>query len=465
MRRHRDRIYIVLFLAICILPGAGMFFPAQEEVGANQVLASKPQLIREEKWNPDFLKETDKYVSDHFAFRQQFITMNDRLLAEVFHVSGNDKVVVGKKGWLFFNETVKDFMNQPTMSQADCRKTAKTLALLQEHFLDQGSHFLFTIAPNKNSLYPQYMPGYLRPLRGENNREMLEKEMASCGIHYADLYQMFIQEERVLYHRLDSHWNNEGAALACEFLLRRLETEPAEYVDSPTRPARNFSADLYEMLFPKGREKDWNVIYDYDFKYGYEGQVKDTEDIEIRTVCPGRTGSLAMYRDSFGNALLPFAAESFGKAYFSRQFPWDTQAVDENPPDAVVIEITERNLDQIADTAPVMEAPERQMTGQKGKASFAVQAALWSDKLVKINGYVKAAPDSDSEFYITLGNRQYEAFPIDEWKQGAEGSGFTLYVPAEVYEQGEVKSSVIYKEQGNYWETGTEKINLKEQMQ
>ena len=152
MRRHRDRIYIVLFLAICILPGAGMFFPAQEEVGANQVLASKPQLIREEKWNPDFLKETDKYVSDHFAFRQQFITMNDRLLAEVFHVSGNDKVVVGKKGWLFFNETVKDFMNQPTMSQADCRKTAKTLALLQEHFLDQGSHFLFTIAPYKNSL-------------------------------------------------------------------------------------------------------------------------------------------------------------------------------------------------------------------------------------------------------------------------------------------------------------------------
>ena len=38
----------------------------------------------------------------------------------------------------------------------------------------------------------------------------------------------------------------------------------------------------------------------------------------MHTKADGKSGSLVMYRDSFGNALLPFIAEAFGDAYFSR---------------------------------------------------------------------------------------------------------------------------------------------------
>lgn len=66
--------------------------------------------------------------------------------------------------------------------------------------------FLFTIAPNKNSLYGEHMPYYDSSRVSEeknlvNIKPWLERE----GVHYADLYEMFQGQEEILYHKRDSH--------------------------------------------------------------------------------------------------------------------------------------------------------------------------------------------------------------------------------------------------------------------
>ncbi len=76
----------------------------------------------------------------------------------------------------------------------------------------------------------------------------------------------------------------------------------------------------------------------------------------ISTANDGGNKSVLMFRDSFGNALYPFAANDFEQARFSRALPYDL--TDIGAYDLVVIEIVERNIGNLLEYPPVLEAAE-----------------------------------------------------------------------------------------------------------
>ena len=73
--------------------------------------------------------------------------------------------------------------------------------------------------------------------------------------------------------------------------------------------AGSHRGDLYEMLYPTGTELDWDAQYDRPFTFTYVRQPRGPDDQRIETENPSKTGSLLMYRDSFGNDLYPLMAE------------------------------------------------------------------------------------------------------------------------------------------------------------
>ena len=104
--------------------------------------------------------------------------------------------------------------------------------MMQENLNGKGVRFLFTVAPNKNSLYDENMPYYdSLKASGEKNLVNLAKYLEQEQISYADLYGMFSDEEEVLYHKTDSHWKNKGAAMAAEKLLAALRKKHASYAE------------------------------------------------------------------------------------------------------------------------------------------------------------------------------------------------------------------------------------------
>ena len=70
----------------------------------------------------------------------------------------------------------------------------------------------------------------------------------------------------------------------------------------------DFTGDLDEMLYPLALTEEKEIYYDKADVFAYVGEVESNFDPKITTVNPGSTGSLVMYRDSFGNAILPFFA-------------------------------------------------------------------------------------------------------------------------------------------------------------
>ena len=164
-QKTKARIALTAFLAACLIPSAGMLLLPQGEAAANQTLAPAPRLFLEDgSFNTQVLDEVTDYVADHFAFRQEMITAGAALDAAVFHVSSEEDVVLGREDWLFYRETLDDCLHTNPLSEQQLFGAARTLALLQEYAQSRGAQLYVTVAPNKASLYPEYLPHVGTPL-------------------------------------------------------------------------------------------------------------------------------------------------------------------------------------------------------------------------------------------------------------------------------------------------------------
>lgn len=328
-----------------MLFSVGMFFTEQPKPRANEILTPKPQLtLPDGNINMHYLENITNYTADHSAFRAELITLHHKILATVFGTSGSKDVILGKEGWLFYQDTKDDYLGQNVLSDSEIQTIAHNIKMMQNYVEEQGAQFLFFIAPNKNSLYGQFMPE-LEILSEQNNAKKLMAAMQKEGIHFIDFYDIFQKQEEILYHKLDSHWNNKGAALAHDVILQTLGIpDTFQWYVSPYRTEKNHKGDLYEMLYPAGKELDDNIIFETPFQFVADREIHAPDDIQIDTTNEQKEHSLLMFRDSFGNALYPFLADSFGHSRFSRKKPYPLTMMQEVNADIVIIEIVERNI-------------------------------------------------------------------------------------------------------------------------
>ena len=71
-------------------------------------------------------------------------------------------MILGSDGWLYYAPTLADYTRSEPMTERELWCAARTLALLQEYVEGRGGQFLFTVAPDKSSLYGGHMPDYPR---------------------------------------------------------------------------------------------------------------------------------------------------------------------------------------------------------------------------------------------------------------------------------------------------------------
>lgn len=433
-------LYITAFFAACLVPSLGMAVTKQEASSENRKLAEFPKLKTEEGINTQWLPQAGEYFQEHFALRNEFVTANAILNGKLLGTSTADGVIQGTDGWLYYKDSLNDYLGEELLSDRSLFNIAHTLSMMQENLKNRGVKFLFTVAPNKNSLYGENMPYYdSLKASGEKNLSNLQKYLKQEQVSYADLYGMLSEEDEVLYHKRDSHWNNKGASMAVETLLSTLRKEHSSYADEPYTVKKDFTGDLDEMLYPLATTPDEEVYYDKQTTFAYVGEVGSNFNPRITTVNPVKSGSLVMFRDSFGNALLPFMADAYANAYFSRGVPYQLSEVDNRNADTVIVERAERFLPEMAQSPPVMEGPEREVkVSEKSEGSadgvYAVQCEV-QGTLQKITGRIeKKYLDTDSRIYVRVNNDKiYEAFPMDmAMEDGSSDScGFCIYLDSE----------------------------------
>ncbi len=433
-RRAGYLLFTAAFFTLCLVPSLGMLFQETVTPVGNERLAPKPSITKADgSFNWDVLDGVSSYFKDRVALRHEMITANSALTASVFGVLTNEDVILGKDNWLYYAETLDDYEGVNLMSSRECHAAARTLSLMREYARGTGARFLFVTAPNKNSLYPEHMPERYAASETLGNAERIFAELDKLEVPYADLFTLLKSEDEVLYFEADSHWNNRGAALAGDYMCGAMGFGDEGFFGPGYIMQPMHSGDLYLMAYPSGKHLENDAVFNRPFTFTYDESFRSSEDLRIYTSNEGKPGSLVMFRDSFGNALHPFMAERFGKAFFSRAVPYDLTALERENADTLVIELVERNLDTLAKSPPVMPSPLRTIKKIPADGTGYARASIKDSGHIK--GYVEISGnltcdgllDDDSAIYMRFGDACYEATPA-----GEGDTPFTLYVPSEV---------------------------------
>ena len=445
-------LYIIIFFAILSLPLIGLIWYKEPAVSENKVLATVPRLFTEHGLNSMFLQDAEDYYSDHFAYRQELVTANALLKSKVFSVSAEPLAVTGTDGWSYLSVTLDDYRRLKPISERALYAASRTLYLMQEYTENLGGSFVFASAPNKNTLYPEHMPYYLLKGEGESNLSRLTPYLDKADVNYVDLYERFDSDERVLYHKGDSHWDNRGAAMVQDALLNACGKEHTDFTALSYTERNDFVGDIDKILYPLATHPET----EYDFGRYQNFQFVNTEDVtanKIETANPEKTGSLLCFRDSFGNSLLPFLAQDFNKGFFLKEVPYRLDYMSLYNADTVIVELVERNLNHLLMQAPVFSAPLRQPDLSNAEIVTECDSQI---RIEQFENYHKLYGICDSRYIsdegricLRLSNEEntfiVEATPADEYHELGKGGeyGFVAYIGLNSFPKGEYKVEIL----------------------
>ncbi len=415
-------LFIGLFLCMSLVLSLGMAFTGPAQPAANELLAEAPSLKDGQgKANLDVLSQTAAWINDRFFLRNELIGVDRRLTATVLGTSGQNSVILGSDGWLYFAPTLPDYTGTEGMTERELSHAAHNLSLMARYCEENGKQFLFVIAPNKNALYARHMPSF--GVKAEKtDADKLHALLSQQGIPYADLFAAFAAQEEVLYFAHDSHWNSKGAALGADVINGGFGRASSYFAGdfSATTP---HEGDLYAMLYPGSTDPERDLCYGGQLKFEFTGRATKADAIVLETAGQG-SGKLLAYRDSFGNLLYPYLADSFAAATFSRSTAYDLT----KEADFVLVELVQRNLRYLITYIPVMPSPRADICPAVSMGTLEAGAAGKGD-LLQVTGTL---PGEADRAYLVCDSGVYEAFLLAD-------NGYAANVPADSKAQ-----SIIY---------------------
>jgi hypothetical protein len=363
-RHLADAGLIVVFLALIAVPVArDLLGPAAASAGTEKrTLAQMPELHLRAKYLRPFPAQFEAFYNDHFGYREELIRWLHVAQVQWLGISSSPKVIIGRAGWLFYNDVPVDCDRAiRPLTPGQLAAWQHLLEARRDWLAERGIRFLFVIAPDKQTIYPEYLPRQLfsRHVEGIRQHQLMEHLRRHSDVPVVDLRGPLreAKERERVYHKTDSHWNDRGAFVASQNIIAALSPwfdgmQPSAHTafQEETRTGFGDCAFLLNIL-------DWRQEEELHLTPRVAPRTRVTEPstpgplqpAEFRVVMEQdnlRLPQALVFRDSFGDALIPFLAEHFRRTvYIWQDYPtFDRELVEKEHPDVVLQEMVERKL-------------------------------------------------------------------------------------------------------------------------
>lgn len=370
---HRRRVHwyhkllTATFLVMILLPGVDMMVGIDKTPAAGTV-AEFPEFRGGLRGLASLPGQFKYWFGENFGFRQWFIQFHGKLKKEGFGTSPSTKVMLGKDDWLYYRDEMvfEDYRNLYPFDDAGLQQWLDLLQTRQTFCEERNIAYLFTISPNKPTMYPEFLPSGWEPLDRPNRLNQLQTAVDAklpqvAMIDVRPALKRHKTNHGPLYFKSDTHWNEMGAYVGYLEIMTALQKRFPELQLIPIDQIKvaeetGNGGDLARMMglkfsteermrtpqFPETRnivrEKDGTplTVVVKDVLKGEEGLV---------TLCAaGEIESAVIIHDSFGQALIPLLARHFQRATFVWSNSFDKTLVDKERPTVVIQQLVERRL-------------------------------------------------------------------------------------------------------------------------
>jgi hypothetical protein len=364
LKRLTNICLLALFVTFLWLPTLDTFlhFDHSSIPGENRLPAEFPKIKPGSDGLKKFIAGSEAYFNDHFGFRKGLIWSYRSGIFYSFHDQpGNRSALVGRDGWLYFNECqmVEHYRGTLLFTPDQLQDWKTVLEQYRDWFAQRGIKFLFVVAPDKQSIYPEYLPSWMNKV---SSATKLDQFFAYMKMHspvaVLDLRQTLLENQSIgpLYLKTDSHWNQLGAFFAYQRLVNELAVQllpEAQPVPLDAFERTNVPAPPGDLTAMAGTDSSESNAISLKPKASlppleFIAQTDPTGPL-IVTRNPHVKGSAIIYGDSFVNGWVPLLGYNFGQiSYFNNHFLTsrfiDAELFKHEKPTVVIVEVIERSF-------------------------------------------------------------------------------------------------------------------------
>ncbi len=348
-----------LFLVAIAVPAVGTWlrWDPWHRLNEKRQLAAFPQRPRNWPQAESFLPGFLSYFRDHFGFRDTLIHEVMFVKIGLLRTGDNPSVIIGDEGWLFLR--LKDgsgpgeFNGLAPLTESELRAWQATLSRRRDWLAARHISYLVVLAPEKQSIYPEFIPATIRKQQSEQWMDQLIDRIHGSNprVSILDLRPDLLNAKRhvPVYWKSDTHWNQYGIYIGYQAIMKEvrriLPDRPLTILgpnDFLSFRAKGVNGDLAQMLgAPELFDEPFEAIVPLQSSLPTRGPM---EQLYITYGDPGMP-RLVMYHDSFGDLLIPSLARSFSYgAFYWGKHNMSKDFIDSQKPDLVIDEFVERFL-------------------------------------------------------------------------------------------------------------------------
>jgi len=319
------------------------------------------------KFGPGAFRAFDLWFADRVGLRYPLIYVGTNLHVGLLHRPLDRHIVFGREGWMYWTDdrdiapaTMADSRGKLRFTPLEARRIDTQLQAVHAHLAACGIQSAVFIAPNKQSIYGEYLvnadSGSLPPTRldaligevGGVAKDMIidpRPTMRMAKRLHAPLR---------LYNKTETHWNWLGAYYAYRALLEKIASElPVAHPELASFDNYHMAVGPYEggdmatrVLFSPWRFPDEDILVAPNVTTIPDMGQRPVGDFFVQRN-PRGSGKILLLGDSFAIYLVPFLANHFREVYRVVAERFDGSLIAAVHPDLVVLETVESYLPRL----------------------------------------------------------------------------------------------------------------------
>lgn len=372
-------VLTIVFLSTICLFFFGTILSEKKAISPQEkrLLAKFPEFSVNSAALVEWPKSLSEYLKDHLYYRENLVLLNALVRVKVFERSPTFMVLAGEEGWYFYmgDWALHDFLHTPDKADDELtRSWEKLITHRQQSLHEFGANYLVAIAPNKECLYPEFLPGRIRTKAGVPILQLMSQRMRSSvnSNHFIDLTEplQLVKSDQLLYYKTDSHWNSRGSYFAYRAIIDKVRLWHPGIVPLSDN---NFDkrqieisnkGDLVLLMGLIGaiseKDEEWDVQYPCA-KSEDRTVTSETLPVGKSLVANGCSAGaplrVLVISDSFGESMKRYISQTFQYVVYSREL---------NVPDLRNF-ITQHRFDIVLDLRVGRHLPKAMSPGQDEK--------------------------------------------------------------------------------------------------
>jgi hypothetical protein len=313
----------------------------------NKKISSLPEI----EFTKTYFRNIESFYNDNFPFKNTLIKSQTLFKNFLFSSSSSpDKVRFGKDGFIFLNNTEvqqsytkQNLLNAKSLDSISNKFYHRKLSLKR----DSVDYFIGYF-PNKHTIYKEKLPSSMQSqiLDTITLATQLKKELEKLSITFFDPTKELLnnKNEHLLYHKLDTHWNDYGAFLTYKYFFNHnkgLNITPYNISDFNIVNRERYWGDLTKLIgtdtLPSYKE-DYRPLFVFKNKQKYF-EYQKTNGLPPRTIKTGNVNvnndlTAIFFGDSYSIYLRQFFSLHFREIYYIRD-SYNQDIIDKIKPDII----------------------------------------------------------------------------------------------------------------------------------